>query len=87
MKYQKQILPNDLMFTFIKNQKRYKAYLKFDENEIFSHFEKLTQNNLNEQIEIVLNISSNLKQTTIKLHSKDRTLNFEKMKDVDVYAD
>jgi hypothetical protein len=87
MNCQKQSLPDNLMFTFIKNEKKYKAYLLFNENEIFSHFEKLTQNNLNEPIEIVLNISSNLKQTTIKLHSKDRTLNFEKMKDVDIYAD
>jgi hypothetical protein len=81
-------LPDYLIFTFfIKNKKKYEAYLEFDENEIFSHFEKLTQNNLNEPIEIVLNISSNLNQTTIKLHSKDRTLNFEKMKDVQIYAD
>lgn len=86
MKYKKQTLPDDLLLVFIKNKKTHKAYLKFDEDEIFNHFEKLTQNNLNEPIEMVLNISSDLNQTTIKLHSKERTMNFEKMKEVEIYA-
>lgn len=87
MKYTQQVVPEYLIYTFIKNKKKYKAFLQFDENEIFSHFEKLTSNNSNESLDIVLNISPDLKQTTIQLQSKNKTLNFEKMKDVDVYAD
>jgi Protein of unknown function (DUF2931) len=87
MKYTQQVVPEYLIYTFIKNKKKYKAFLQFDENEIFSHFEKLTSNNSNESLDIVLNISADLKQTTIQLQSKNKTLNFEKMKDVDVYAD
>lgn len=87
MKYTQQVVPDYLIYTFIKNKKKYKAFLQFDENEIFSHFEKLTSNNSNESLDIVLNISPDLKQTTIQLQSKNKTLNFEKMKDVDVYAD
>lgn len=87
MKYTQQVVPEYLIYTFIKNKKKYKAFLQFDENEIFSHFEKLTSNNSNESLDIVLNISTDLKQTTIQLQSKNKTLNFEKMKDVDVYAD
>lgn len=87
MKYTQQVVPEYLIYTFIKNKKKYKAFLQFDENEIFSHFEKLTSNNSNESLDIVLNISPDLKQTTIQLQSKSKTLNFEKMKDVDVYAD
>jgi hypothetical protein len=89
IKYQKQILPDYLIFTFIKNKKIYKVYLEFDENEIFSHFEKLTQENPDEPIDIVLNINSNLTQATVKSHSKDTTLDFEKMKEVEIkfYAD
>ncbi|KFF05762.1 DUF2931 family protein [Flavobacterium reichenbachii] len=87
MKYQKEVLPYYLSYKFIKNKKRYEVHLEFDEDEIFSHFEKLAPNNSNELIDIVLNINSNLNQVTIQLHSKDRTLNFEKMKSVEIYAD
>lgn len=87
MKYQKQVLPDYLIYTFIKNHKKYEAYLEFDEDEVFSHFEKLDPNNSNESIDIVLNISPDLKQTTIQLRSKNRTLDFEKMKSVKIYAD
>lgn len=87
MKHQKQVVPNYLIYTFLKNQKRYKAYLEFDEDEIFSHFEKLAPNNSNELIDIVWNINLNLNQTTIQLRSKNQTLDFEKMKRVKVYAD
>ncbi|UIR54939.1 DUF2931 family protein [Sphingobacterium sp. SRCM116780] len=86
MKYQKQVLPDYLIYKFIKNQKKYKAYLAFDENEIFNHFEKLAANNSSEFFDIVLNINSNLTQVTIELRSKDKTLNFEKMKSVEIYA-
>ncbi|MCP2025854.1 hypothetical protein L1276_000994 [Flavobacterium sp. HSC-32F16] len=87
MKHQKQVVPDYLIYTLIKNKKRYKLFLKFDENEIFSYFEKLASHNSNELIDIVVNISSDLKQTTIQLRSKDKTLDFEKMKDVYIRAD
>lgn len=87
MSYQKQVVPNYLIYTFIKNKKRYKAYLEFDEDEIFSHFETLAPNNSNDPLDLVVNISSDLSQTTIELHSKNKTLNFKKMKKVKVYVD
>ncbi|MFB9079996.1 DUF2931 family protein [Flavobacterium procerum] len=87
MTYQKQVVPNYLIYTFIKDNKTYKAFLQFDEEEIFSHFEKLASNNSNELLDIVLNISSDLNQTTIQLRSKDKALDFEKMKTVKIRAD
>lgn len=87
MKYQKQVVPDYLFYTFIKNQKKYKVFLKFDEEEIFDHFEKLTSNNSNESIDLVLNININLNQASIQLRSKDLTLNFEKMDKIKVYTD
>lgn len=87
IKYQKQVLPNYIKFTFLKNKKIYKAYLEFDENEIFSHFDKLTYENPDEPIDIELDINSDLTQTTIKLRSKDKTLDFKKMKTAEIDSD
>ena len=85
MKYQPRVLPNYLYFTFIKDQKKYDVYLEFDENEIFNYFNKLTKNNSNEAIDIVVTIDSSLNPKTIQLHSKNKKLNFEKMKKVEIY--
>ena len=85
MNYQEEVLPAYLIFTFIKNNIKYKGYFEFDENELFNYFERITQNNLDEPIDIVINISSDLQQTSIKLHSKEKSFYFEKMKEVAIY--
>ena len=36
MKYQEEVLPEYLIFKFIKNNVKYKAYFEFDENELFN---------------------------------------------------
>lgn len=86
IKYQRQLIPEGIVFTFFENKKRYKAYFEFDEDEIFNNFKKLTQSNPNEPIDIVLNINPNFTTASIELKSKDKTLNFEKMKTIKINA-
>jgi Ca2+/Na+ antiporter len=87
MKPLKSVLPEFLIYQFSKNNKYYEALIEFDEDEIFKHFEKLTQKNPNEPIDIVLNINPNFTTATIKLKSKDKTLGFVKMKTIEINAD
>lgn len=84
MTYQKLVLPSYINFTFTKNKKEYNAYFEFEEDEIFNNFKKLTDQNPNEAIDIVLNINSDLSKATIKLKSKNKTLDFQKMKTMEV---
>ncbi len=86
MKYQEEVLPEYLIFKFIKNNVKYKAYFEFGENELFNYFEEISQNNLKEPIEMVINISSDLQETSIQLQTKEKSYSFEKMKEVAVYS-
>ncbi|PDS22313.1 DUF2931 family protein [Flavobacterium branchiophilum] len=80
MKHQKKTLPRFLNYQFSKNNKYYEALIEFDEDEIFKHFEKLTQKNPNEPLEIIVNISEKLDKTSIQLSSKNESIYFKKMK-------
>lgn len=84
LKFQERVLPDFIKFVFIKDQKKYKAFIEFEEDELFNAFEKLTENNPNEPVEIVLNINSNLKQAKIQLKSKEQTLDLKNLQNVKV---
>ncbi|KFC24350.1 hypothetical protein IO90_03360 [Chryseobacterium sp. FH1] len=78
--YRNKVVPSDIIFIFIQNGKKYKAFFEFDEDEIYSYFNNLSQANPNAPIDIILNINPDLSQATVKLKSKNRTLDFVKMK-------
>ncbi|MEO8253309.1 MAG: DUF2931 family protein [Flavobacterium sp.] len=78
--YQKLVIPNYIIYTFIKNEKKYKAFIEIEEDEIFSHFKELTKNNKEEPLDIVINISSDLNGMSVQLVSKEKSLNFIKLK-------
>ncbi|MBO0590492.1 DUF2931 family protein [Cellulophaga sp. E16_2] len=80
LNYLKLVTPNYIIFTFIKNEQKYRAFIEFEADEIFSHFEKLTENNKEEPLDFVINISSDLTEMSVQLVSKDTSLNFEKLK-------
>lgn len=82
--YQNQVLPDFIKFTFIKNEKKYQAFMEFDEEELFTYFEELTQTNPHEPIAIIIKLTPDLNQAEIQLQSQDKTLSFEKMKKVSV---
>lgn len=84
LKHQKQVVPEHIAFTFFENKKTYKAYFEFDEDEIFNNFKKLTKENPSEPIDIILNFNSDFTKSTIKLKSKYKTLDFVKMKSLEV---
>jgi hypothetical protein len=86
-KYEEQFVPNYIIFNFAKNKKEYRADFEFDEDEIFNHFKKITKENPNEPIDIVLDINPNFTKATIQLKSKNRTLDFLKMKTLEVSVD
>ncbi|MNK24089.1 hypothetical protein D3C87_423920 [compost metagenome] len=83
-KHQKQVVPSYIIFYFFKNKEKYKAFFQFDEDEIYSNFKTLTQENSNEPIDIVLNFNENLTNATVKLKSKNKTLDFTKMKTLEI---
>ncbi|MDR2284221.1 MAG: DUF2931 family protein [Sphingobacterium sp.] len=84
--YQPQAIPDYLNFTFFKDGKKHNAYLEFEENEVFRLFDQITKQHPDEPIDLVLNISPDLKQTSIKLRTKSDTLYFENMRKVEIYT-
>lgn len=78
--YQKLEIPNYIIYTFIKNEKKYKAFIQFEEDEIFSHFKKLQENDKEEPLDLVLNINSDLNEISVQLVSKAKTLHFKNLK-------
>ena len=83
--YQKQVLPSTLTFAFIKNEKRYHLAMDFNEEEVYHHFAELSK--MNQPIELSVNISEDLTQTTVQLIAGKQKLNFEKLNDVKIYKD
>ena len=83
--YQKQVLPEFIIFTFVRNEKKYTAFVQFDEEELFGNFEKLTKINANEPVRIVLNINNKMDTVTIQLSSKNQLVDFKKMKKIRIY--
>ncbi|MNT95693.1 hypothetical protein D3C72_2376190 [compost metagenome] len=77
-------MPSYIIFHFFKNKEKYKAFLQFDEDEIYSNFKTLIQENPNEPIDIVMNFNENLTNATVKLKSKNKALDFRKMKTLEI---
>lgn len=82
--HQKQVVPSYIIFHFFKNKAKYKAFFQFDEDEIYSNFKTLTQENPYEPMDIVLNFNENLTNATVKVKSKNKTLDFVKMKTLEI---
>lgn len=82
--YDKQVLPAFFVYSFKNNQKRYKAFFDFDEEEVYRHFETIAQNNPDEPIDLVININSELSKVSIQLKTKTKVLDFVKMKEVEI---
>ncbi|MEM8521201.1 DUF2931 family protein [Flavobacterium sp. PL12] len=82
--YKKQVLTKLIKFTFFKNQKKYKLFIQFDEEELFNHFEELTKNNPDEPLDLTITIRPDLKKTTVQLQSKDKILDFKKIEDIKI---
>lgn len=80
MKYQKNVLPEFLNYQFSKNNKDYETLIKFDEDEVSNHFEKLTLQNPDEPLELIVNINEKLDKVSIQLSSKYESIYFKKMK-------
>ena len=84
--YQKQVLPEVIKFTFIKNNKKYEAFLEVEEDELFQNFKNLKKINANEPVSIVLNINHNLDKATVQLRSKNELFDLTKIKKVRIYS-
>ncbi|SKB60354.1 Protein of unknown function [Sphingobacterium nematocida] len=78
-------LPEYLLLTFFKDGKKYNAYLEFDEQELYNTF-KLLAYDPNESLILRVSISSDLKQTSVTLQAKGKSLSLENMKAVEIYA-
>lgn len=84
LSYQKLVIPNYIIYTFIKNEKKYKAFIQFEEDEIFNYFKKLQENNKEEPLDLVINISADLNEMNVQLVSKDKILIFKKLKTAEI---
>lgn len=83
-RHQNQAVPSYIIFHFLKNKQEYKAFFQFDEDEIFSNFKTLTKENRDELLDIVLNFNENFTTATVKIKSKNKTLDFAKMKTLQI---
>lgn len=83
---QKSPLPEYLNLSFFKEEKKYNAYLEFDEQELYDTFEMLAYGNPDEPLILKLDINSGLTQTRVEVQSKGKTLSLKKMKAVEIYA-
>lgn len=78
-------LPEYLLLTFFKDGKKYNAYLEFDEQELYNTF-KLLAYDPDESLILRVSIRADLKQTSVTLQAKDKSLSLEKMKAVEIYT-
>ncbi|KFC23827.1 DUF2931 family protein [Epilithonimonas lactis] len=86
-RHQNQVVPSYIIFHFFNNKDEYKAFFQFDEEEIYNNFKTLTKENRNEPLDIVLNFNEDFTTATVKIKSKNKTLDFTKMKTLQIRKD
>lgn len=82
MQYQKRALPSYIYYIFIGNKKKYKVYIPFDEDEIYSYFNQIAAENPEQPIDIQIDINNTLKKVIVRLQAKNQTLTFKNEKDI-----
>ncbi|WP_300672285.1 DUF2931 family protein [Soonwooa sp.] len=84
MKSQMQALPVYIYFVFIKGDVKYKAFLSFDEDEIYNNFDKLSKTNPAEPLSFDIAITTDFQKVEVKLKSKDQSVTFQKIESLKI---